>query len=102
MRLKLRCVKTAILGRNNTVVLKFQPNDEAYAIVSSYGEWHLSDKADGVYYGPFDVYYFKDCFVSDFDKEEYEKHFKPIRHVKMYDTEGNLIAEAEHGIANFV
>ena len=102
MRLKLRCVKNVTLGRNNTRILDFKVGDTAYALVDDDGSWHLSYNANGIYYGPFDVYWFKDCFISDFDKEEFEKHFKHVASVKMYDCEGNLIAEAEHAIANFV
>lgn len=102
MRLKLRCVKNVTLGRNNTRVLDFKVGDVAYALVSDDGEWSLSHNVNGIYYGPFHMYYFSDCFISDFDKEEFEKHFRSVANIKMYDIEGNLIAEAEHGIANFI
>lgn len=101
MRLKLICVKNVTFGVNNTRVLNFNVGDKAYAQVGNDGTWRLSYKANGVYYGPFHVSDFKDCFVSDFDIEEFEKHFKYVGNVKMYDNEGNLIAEAEHGVANF-
>lgn len=97
MRLKLIATKNVIA--NDTA---FHAGDKVYASVHDDGKWFLSQTEDGVYDGPFDVYYLNGCFISDFDKAEYEKYFMPIQHVKMFNLDGNLVAEAEHGIANFI
>ena len=102
MRLKLKATKNLTLCSNNTDILHFAPGDVAYALVNDDGSWYLSYSPNDIYYGPFRMYYFSDCFISDFDKEEYEKYFRQIQHIKMFDYDGNLVAEAEAGVANFL
>jgi len=102
MRLKLIATKNVTLGVNNTPCLRFTPGDVAYAQIHDNGSWYLSDAFNTIYYGPFKVYDLNDRFISDFDKEEYEKYFRQIQHIKMFDYDGNLVAEAESGVVNFI
>lgn len=102
MRLKLRATANITLWRNNTSCLHFAPGDVAYALVHDDGSWFLSDASNEIYYGAFRVCDLNGRFISDFDKEEYEKHFRQIQYVKMFDYDGNLVAEAESGVVNFI
>lgn len=95
MRLKLRCVKTAVFDFLDEEA-HYSPNDTIYAEIHDNGDMYLSKTPHGVYCGPYNPSDIGEYFVSEFDEDEYYKHCKQARNVSMYDANGLVIATADN------
>ena len=96
MRLKLRCIKSAIFDGID-VWANYLPNDTAYATISDHGDVYLSRTPNGVYCGPYNPSDVGEYFVSDFDEDEYYKHCKQAYNVKIY-TDGVVLATEDSAV----
>ena len=93
MRLKLRCIRPAVFDSFD-MEASYSPNETVYATISDHGDVYLSKTPNGVYCGPYNPSDVGEYFVSDFDEDEYYKHCKQARNVKIY-TDGVLFATAD-------
>lgn len=96
MRLKLKCIKPATFDFLDEEAC-YSPNDTVYASIHDNGDMYLSKTLKGVYCGPYNPSDVGEYFVSDFDEDEYYKHCKQARNVKLY-TDGVVLATAANAI----
>lgn len=94
MRLKLRCIKHAVFDGLD-VCACYSPNETVYATIGNNGDMYLSKTPKGVYCGPYNPSDVGEYFVSDFDEDEYYKHCKQARNVKVY-TDGVVLETADN------
>lgn len=92
MRLKLRCIKACTFPYEG---LRLVPDDVIMADVGKEGI--RFQRRDGIYGWPYDIADVENDFVTDFDEEEYSKHFREIINIKAFDLDGNLIMETKRG-----
>lgn len=92
MELKLKCIKDCQL---EDMTIKQGENIRALIID---GEGGIRfQQPDKVYTLPYYISDIEDCFITDFDEEEYNRRFKDIKNVRIYVGD-ELVFESDDAV----